>query len=157
MAYELDDVDRGILHALQQDARNATIEEMADRVGVSPSTVRDRIGDMEDAGVIEGYHPQVNYGAAGFDLHVLYLCRAPTGDRGDLAERVLDISGVVEILEVLDSEQNVFVEAVETDSDHMAATHDALVDAGLDVIQTEHVRRTFRQPFDHFGADVTDE
>ncbi len=157
MSYELDDVDRGILHALQQDARNATIEEMADQVGVSPSTVRNRIHDMEDAGVVEGYHPQVNYKAAGFDLHAIYLCRVPTEDRSDLVERVLEISSVVEVMEVLDSEQNVFVESVATDPDHMAETHDALIEAGLDVIQMEHVRRAYQQPFDHFGADVIDD
>ena len=53
----LDDVDRGILYALQRDARNVTI---AEEVDVSASTVRNRIGRLEDIGVIEGYYPKIN-------------------------------------------------------------------------------------------------
>lgn len=156
-AYELDDVDRGILHALQQNARDVTIEEMGDRVGVSASTVRNRINDMEEAGIIEGYHPQINYDRAGYDLHLLYLCRASTKEREELAKRVLEVGGVVGVNEVLDSDHNVFVEAVATDPDQMATTHDSLIEMGLDVKGVEYLRHSYVQPFDHFGTDVTDE
>ena len=156
-SYELDDIDRGILHALQENARDVTIETMGERVGVSASTVRNRINDMEEAGIIEGYYPQINYEKADYDLHLLYLCRAPTKKRGQLARDVLDIDGVVGVDEVLDSEQNVFVEAVATNPDLMATTHDSLIEMGLDVRSVEYVRHTYLQPFDHFGADVTDE
>jgi len=57
----LDEVDRGILFVLQQDARNTTIAEIADEVEVSSSTVRNRIDRLEDEGVIEGYYPKINY------------------------------------------------------------------------------------------------
>jgi len=40
-------------HLLQQDARDATIETMGELVGVSASTVRNRIEAMDSAGVIE--------------------------------------------------------------------------------------------------------
>ena len=156
-AYELDDIDRGILHALQTNARDATIETMGERVGVSASTVRNRINDMEEAGIIEGYYPQINYEKADYDLHLLYLCRAPTENRGQLAIEVLEISGVVEVHEVLDSNQNVFVEAIATDPDQMATTHDSLIQMGLDVQSVEYVRNSYIQPFDHFGADVVEE
>lgn len=43
MAPDLDNVDRGILHLLQLDARNTTAQEIGDKTGVSPSTVRNRI------------------------------------------------------------------------------------------------------------------
>ncbi|WP_152419462.1 AsnC family protein, partial [Halobiforma nitratireducens] len=33
MVHNLDDIDRGILHLLQQNARGATAAEMADMVG----------------------------------------------------------------------------------------------------------------------------
>lgn len=156
-AYELDDVDRGILHALQQNARDATIETMGERVGVSASTVRNRINDMEEAGVIEGYHPKINYEKAGYDLHLQYMCRAPTEKREALATRALEIGGTIEVNEVLDSDRNVFVEAVASDPDQMARTHDSLIEMGLDVKAVEHVRHSNVQPFDRFGADVDEE
>ncbi len=63
MVHNLDDVDRGILHALQQNAREVTAAEMGDLVGTSASTVRNRIDYLED-GVIRGYHPELDYGSA---------------------------------------------------------------------------------------------
>lgn len=51
-AYELDEVDRGILYLLQKDARHNTNKEIGDAVGVSPGTVRNRIENLEEAGVI---------------------------------------------------------------------------------------------------------
>ena len=48
----LDDVDRGILFLLQEDARNTTIAEIAAEVEVSNSTVRNRIERLEESRVI---------------------------------------------------------------------------------------------------------
>jgi DNA-binding Lrp family transcriptional regulator len=69
--YELDEIDRGILHALQEDARHTTTEETGEAVGVSASTVRNRVEDLEASGVIRGYSPHVDYAGAGYDLNVL--------------------------------------------------------------------------------------
>ena len=155
--YDLDDVDRGILHALQEDARDATIEGMGEAVGVSDSTVHNRIDDMEAAGVIRGYSPHVDYAKAGYDLHVLYLCRSDVGGRGDCARTALDVDGVVNVHELLDSRRNVVVEAVARAPEHMSEMHDTLVGAGLDIRETEHVRTSYAQPWDHFGAAVTED
>ncbi|WP_435177009.1 AsnC family protein [Halorussus sp. AFM4] len=38
-SYELDDVDRRILHLLQQDSRGTSTETIGDQVGVAASTV----------------------------------------------------------------------------------------------------------------------
>lgn len=54
MGRDLDDVDRSILYMLQQDARNSTAQDIADRAGVSASTVRNRIDQLEADGIIEG-------------------------------------------------------------------------------------------------------
>jgi DNA-binding Lrp family transcriptional regulator len=40
---EIDDVDRAILYALQEDARNMSSGDIAERTGTSDSTVRKRI------------------------------------------------------------------------------------------------------------------
>ena len=155
--YELDDVDRGILHALQEDARDATIEEMGEAVGVSASTVRNRINDMEAAGVIAGYSPHVNYAQAGYDLHVLYLCQAGVDDRERLSKAVLEFDGVVNVHELLDSRQNVIIEAVAKDTEHMTDIHDSVIRAGLEIRETEYVRNNYAQPWNHFGAEVVDD
>lgn len=63
--FTLDNVDRGILYQLQLNARKATHEEISDAVGVSPSTVRNRIAQLEQANIIETYTPELNYEQAG--------------------------------------------------------------------------------------------
>ncbi|WP_238532882.1 Lrp/AsnC family transcriptional regulator [Halalkalicoccus jeotgali] len=66
----LDDLDREILYELQQDARKTTHEEISTTVGVSQSTVRNRITALEEAGVIKTYAPELDYERAGFSLRV---------------------------------------------------------------------------------------
>jgi len=153
MAHDLDDVDRGILHALQENAREATAAEMAEAVGVSASTVRNRIDRLESTGVIRGYHPGIDYERAGFQLHAVVVCRVAPADRSALAAELLELSGVVRVRELLTGTENLHVEAVATDS---AAVDDLLVAitglgieiASSDIVKTDHV-----QPFNHFGAD----
>ena len=70
---ELDEVDRSILHGLQADARTTTAEEMGEKAKVSASTIRNRIKRLEDAGVIEGYHPHIDYEAANYQLHLFII------------------------------------------------------------------------------------
>jgi DNA-binding Lrp family transcriptional regulator len=52
---------------------HAQLDEIAEEVDVSASTVRNRIDRLEEAGVIEGYYPKINYERANFPLHVLLL------------------------------------------------------------------------------------
>ena len=51
---KLDDIDRRILRALQQDGRIQNIE-LAARVGLSPSPCLRRVKMLEDAGIIRRY------------------------------------------------------------------------------------------------------
>ena len=73
----LDDVDRAILYYLQEDGRRA-ITEIADAVDVPDKTVRNRIRDVEEEGVIPGYTATVNYDTAGIQTTT---CRRLRGRR----------------------------------------------------------------------------
>ncbi len=59
-----------ILRALQEDAR-ATFAEVAKRVGLSPSTVHERIRKLEHAGVICGYRAELDPEALGLFVTAL--------------------------------------------------------------------------------------
>lgn len=66
----LDATDRQLLEALQQDART-TVAELAQRVSLSASPCWRRVRQLEQAGVIEGYHAHLSrqklgYGVTGF-------------------------------------------------------------------------------------------
>ena len=156
-AGQIDDVDEGILFLLQHDARHSTTSEIADRVGVSSSTVRNRIEKLESEGVIRGYHPDLAYDRAGFKLHVLFICSAPNPRRERLAREACDVSGVVRVQEVLNGTENVQVEAVGTDTDDVARISDALSGLELDVVNSKLLKSTHVEPFDRFGERVVDE
>ena len=152
----LDDVDRGILSVLQRDARNTTIAEIAAEVDVSSSTVRNRIERLEDAGVIEGFYPKINYEKAAFPLHVLFICSAPAEDRGRLASEALDSRGVVDVREMLTSTRNLFVEAVATDTRDLTSISNDLAVLGFEVESSEIVTNHYTRPWAHFEYDHED-
>lgn len=153
---DLDDTDRGILYLLQRDARGISTQSMGERIGVSASTVRNRIEKLEESGVIRGYHPDVDYDEAGLQLHVEIRCSAPNPRREELVSAASDVAGVVSVRELLDAAENVQVDAVGTDSDDVARITDELGDSGLEIVDTTIVKETVVQPFDHFGRDVVE-
>ena len=69
---DLDRIDRLILRELQQDGRLSN-QELADRVGLSPSPCLRRVRHLEQAGVIEGYRAVVS--AKAVDLTITAFVR----------------------------------------------------------------------------------
>ncbi|MFB6088063.1 MAG: Lrp/AsnC family transcriptional regulator, partial [Haloarculaceae archaeon] len=110
--YELDDIDRAVLYALQEDARTLSSAEIADRTDASSSTVRKRIQRLESEGVVKGYSADVDYQRSGYPLRMLLFCTAPIPERGELIDDVLAIPGVVSVQELVTGEQNLLVTAV---------------------------------------------
>jgi Lrp/AsnC family leucine-responsive transcriptional regulator len=67
---ELDRFDRKILQALQQDGRISN-QELADRIGLSPSPCLRRVRVLEESGLITGYRALVDAKALGLSLMAL--------------------------------------------------------------------------------------
>ncbi|MCD2199618.1 winged helix-turn-helix transcriptional regulator [Halobacterium sp. KA-4] len=150
--YELDETDREILYALQEDARNLSSGDIAERTDTSSSTVRKRIQRLESESVVKGYSADVDYQQSGFPLRMLLFCTAPIPERGNLIEDVLDIPGVVSVQELVTGEENLLVTAVgETDSD-ITPVAQALLDMGLSVVDEVLVRSHESTPFEGFSS-----
>jgi Lrp/AsnC family leucine-responsive transcriptional regulator len=90
----LDDRDRAIVTALQDDAR-ATYAEIAARVGLSASAVHDRVRKLEQQGVIRRYSAIVDPEALGLFVTAL-IAASPLDPRqpDDLPERVAEFPEV---------------------------------------------------------------
>ncbi len=71
---KIDSFDVAILQALQGHGR-ATINELADRVGLSPSPVARRVRLLEEAGVITGYAALISEAALGYEFSVFVSVR----------------------------------------------------------------------------------
>lgn len=151
---ELDDVDRGILHLLQKDARNNTTTEIAEEVGVTASTVGNRISKMEEDNIIEGYNPDINYEDANLPLHILFVCSASVADQTRLADEALDVYGVVNVREMLSGSRNVRVEVISESFEEITRSTQELDDIGLKIETSEIIKQERTRPFNHFGSDL---
>jgi Lrp/AsnC family leucine-responsive transcriptional regulator len=67
--HKLDDIDRRLLQALQADGR-MSIQDLAARIGLSPSPCARRVRLLEDAGVIKGYVAVVDQDKLGLPVSV---------------------------------------------------------------------------------------
>lgn len=125
-------------------------KEIADKVDVSASTVRNRIEQLEADGIIEGYHPKIDYEAADLPLQVLFVWSAPPTERTEMVEQVLDIRGVVDVRETLTGSRNMYIEAVGTGTADTVRITDAIHEMGLSIESSEMLRQRRMQPFNHF-------
>ena len=80
--HRIDNLDRSIISALQQDAR-ISLHELSARVGLTSSPCWARIKRMEDDGVIEGY--TVNVNAAKVGLADTVIVQVTLDDHSDEA------------------------------------------------------------------------
>ena len=68
----LDPIDRLILAELQADGRMTNVE-LARRVGISAPPCLRRVRALEDAGLIRGYHAEVDARDLGFEVKVFVM------------------------------------------------------------------------------------
>jgi Lrp/AsnC family transcriptional regulator, leucine-responsive regulatory protein len=71
---QLDTTNRRLIEALQEDAR-MSLAALGRRVGLSAPAVGERLGRLEQAGVIRGYHADVDPRALGYELSVILRIR----------------------------------------------------------------------------------
>ncbi|MDZ5810126.1 Lrp/AsnC family transcriptional regulator [Halorubrum sp. AD140] len=114
---ELDETDRAILRILREDARTP-FSEIARRIDMSSATVHDRVGRMEDAGVIQGYHAEIDPKAVGYGVGAFVGLRVEQGREEDTIERLREIEGVSEI-HLTTGEWDVILRVVAADTDSL--------------------------------------
>jgi len=97
---EFDRYDVQILRHLQDDGR-LTNQELADRIGLSPSPCLRRVRALEDAGVIRGYRALADAKALGLNLMALIHISMDrhTPERFEHFEAA--INGIPQVLECL--------------------------------------------------------
>ncbi|WP_247002159.1 Lrp/AsnC family transcriptional regulator [Halosolutus gelatinilyticus] len=150
----LDELDYGILHLLQQNARDQTPVDMADNLPVSDTTIRNRIKNLEEQGVIEGYVPVINYEKAGFPIRLQFSCTAPTQDRSEIAEEVLQLPHIVAVDEMLSAKENIRLLAITNTAEEINEIASVLDDLPLTIERETLLRKSHLRPFNHFGEEV---
>jgi len=82
---KLDAVDLKILKILQDEGRITNVE-LAERVGITAPPCLRRVRALEEAGIIHGYHADVNTEALGYQITVFALVSLKSQAEADLQE-----------------------------------------------------------------------
>ena len=153
MDYRLDEVDRRIIYRLMQDSRNTSAPVIAEEVNVSAGTIRNRIQQLEEHGIITGYHLGVDFERVGGKLTNVFVCSAPVPDREKLAKQALQIPGVVNVRELMAGRENLHVAAVGSDMDDITRISRALSTMGLEIEEEDLLHREYQHPYHPFGPE----
>ncbi|MEW9556426.1 Lrp/AsnC family transcriptional regulator [Nonomuraea sp. NPDC050783] len=97
-AYEpkaMDALDLRILTELQMDGR-VSFAELGRRVALSPPAVAERVQRLEEAGVITGYHAEVDPRAAGFPVTVMVRVRPAIRELQRISKIAQEVPQIVE-------------------------------------------------------------
>ena len=97
---QLDRYDRQILELLQQDGRISN-QDLADRIGLSPSPCLRRIRTLEEAGLITGYRAMLDAKKLGLSLMALIGISMDQHTPERFANLEASIAEIPEILECL--------------------------------------------------------
>lgn len=81
----LDRTDQKIVSCLIDDGR-ASVETVADRVGLSPTPTRRRVRRLEETGVIAGYRADIDPDKCGLELAIYVFIKLQSRDRDSIAK-----------------------------------------------------------------------
>lgn len=151
MSERLDEIDKRIVYRLIQNARETTTPEIAEEVNVSPGTIRNRIKQLEEKGILRGYHADVDFQRAGKLLVALIKCSSSIKDRQNLAKKALQIPGVIQIREIISGDIDLHIKVVAEDTEKVTKITNELVELGLDIKDEDLIRREYYEPYEEFG------
>lgn len=109
----LDTTDWSILRELQDDAR-LSYAEIGRRVGLSSPAVQERVHKLEDAGIIKGYHAQIDTEAIGLPVRAIIQMRGECMRSDEFKKAVLKMPQVMQCHYLLG--ENCFFLQVATES-----------------------------------------
>jgi len=116
---ELDRYDRRILEELQKDGRISN-QELAERIGLSPSPCLRRVRALEESGLITGYRALLDARKLGLDLMALIhisMDRHTPERFANFEERVAALPEVLECLLVTGQDADYQLKVVVQDMD----------------------------------------
>jgi DNA-binding Lrp family transcriptional regulator len=153
MADQLDQIDRHILFHLALDARRTSAPDISEQLDVSAATIRNRIKQLEERGVIQGYHANIDYEKTDDKLTYLFICNTDTPRREIFAKEALQVTGVIHVREVMSGRQNLHIEAVGENKQEITRISRDLSNIGLDIEDEALVQRDYHHPYQPFGPD----
>lgn len=153
--YRLDELDRRIIHRLMDDGRNTTAAAIAETANVSGATVRNRIRNLEEVGVIRGYSAHVDFERADSKLTNLYQCNVPVAEREQLAHEARAVPGVIHVRSLMTGRRNLHVVAVGDDTTDLKRVARGLSRLGIEIESEDLIEDEHFDAYEPFNPDET--
>lgn len=133
----LADVDLEILRALARDARMSN-KDLAEAVGIAPSTCSGRVAGLVERGVITGFRAEIDHESLGLHVFGMIAVRVTPMGRTQIAaviERLLAVPSTLEVFQV-SGERDLLVHIA---VDRPASLHRYIEDhlAGTEIAHTQ--------------------
>lgn len=118
----MDELDSALLRMLQEDGRR-TNRDMAQELGVAPSTCLERIRSLRQRGVLTGVHAEVDLMAVGRGLQAVIAVRIRPPTRAAIEAFQGFLEGMPEVISifVLTGDDDFLVHVAVRDTDHLHA------------------------------------
>jgi DNA-binding Lrp family transcriptional regulator len=153
MEYRVDEIDRRILYYLARDARNTAAPEIADEMDVTPATIRNRIRQLEQEGIIRGYLADIDYKSVEGHVTYQFNCTAPIPERDRLAQSALEVSGVITVRELMAGKANLVITAVGSDTSDINRIAGDLSNIGIEIEEENVMQGEYHHPYNPFGPE----
>ncbi|WP_396614014.1 winged helix-turn-helix transcriptional regulator (plasmid) [Haloferax sp. S1W] len=151
MPLQIDEIDEQILYYLSQEARHTSSPDIAGKVDVSAPTVRNRIRRLEEGGVIRGFHADIDYQKIGGRLTNHYVCSTGPRNREEIAQRALDLPGVINVREFMSGKGDLRITVVGTDTEDLTRVAQQIASLGVEIDTEDLIHREYFRPYAPFG------
>ncbi|WP_016990382.1 Lrp/AsnC family transcriptional regulator [Flavobacterium sp. ACAM 123] len=121
----VDALDLKIIEKLKINSRVSYVD-IGKQIGLSPSSVRERIQKLEDSEVIKGYQLKLNNQKLGFGLEVFIMFKLFSGTLKTFCSQLDDFKEINEIHRITGT-HNIFMKVVLVDQLHLQRFIDRLL------------------------------
>jgi DNA-binding Lrp family transcriptional regulator len=95
----IEELDRKILNALNKNAR-MSFRRIAKELGISPTTLYDKVRKLEKSGVLKGYIPLIDAESVGYNLMAIIGLRVKQEKDIDVQDAISNLPQVGAVYEV---------------------------------------------------------
>ncbi|MFF5788973.1 Lrp/AsnC family transcriptional regulator [Streptomyces sp. NPDC012693] len=118
----MDELDSALVRMLQEEGRR-TNRDMAQELGIAPSTCLERIRALRRSGVLTGFHAEADLAAIGRGLQAVIAVRVRPPTRAVIEAFQAFLEGMPEVVSifVLTGNDDFLVHVAVRDTDHLHA------------------------------------
>ncbi len=153
----LDELDKRIIRELCQSSQGS-YRQIAKRLGIHPTTLIQRVKNLEELGIIHGYRAHVDYLKLGYEFMAIVHIYVE-GDLADVEQKIKALKDVVAVFDVTGECDSIAWVACKNREEFSAIIKSTLLIKGVKKTNTYVVLNMIKDPFiftPEFGEDKGD-